>query len=160
MGTSRLAWRREQRWDLPAPGSDPPELKLLMLGTAGTGKTTTAQTGIWTVRRILESFSAVVTVAHTGVAAVNLGGGAATIDSVFQLGKDHAEEDLEGEDLDRFVAKMQNCELLVVEEISTVGAAQFEMMSRRLEQVGKALWRRRVGTRPPETLGGFGGICT
>ena len=54
------------------------------------------------------------------------------------------------------MAQLRDAELLLIDEISTVGAGQFEMISRRLEQVGKALWRERVGTEPPRDLGGFG----
>ena len=98
-------------------------------------------------------------VAHTGVAAANLGAGARTIDSVFRLGGETAADDLEGPDLDSFVLEFGNLQLLVIDEISTVGAAQFEMMSRRLEQLGKSLWRRSRGTEPPPDLGGFGGFA-
>ncbi len=56
------------------------------------------------------------------------------------------------------VALLEDVELVIIDEISTVGAAQFEIMNRRLEQVGKVLWRRRFGTRPPDSLGGFGGL--
>ena len=48
-------------------------------------------------------------------------------------------------------------DLLVIDEISTVGAAQFENVNRRLEQVGKVLWRKRFGPHPPDSLGGFDG---
>ena len=37
------------------------------------------------------------------------------------------------------------------------GAAQFENVNRRLEQVGKVLWRKRFGPHPPDSLGGFDG---
>ena len=150
----RKQWRDAGHWDKP-----PPHLKLLLLGTAGTGKTHTAKASMLAVRRILGDFDAVLSVAHTGVAAANLGGGAATIDSVFRLVGDGHEEDLMGDSLDALVETLGRCELLLIDEISTVGAAQFEMICRRLEQVGKALWRKRSGTRPPEDLGGFGGIA-
>ena len=68
-------------------------------------------------------------------------------------------EDLTGETLDTLVAQLRLVELLVIDEISTVGSGQFEMISRRLEQVGKALWRERTETEPPVNLGGFGGLA-
>ena len=49
-------------------------------------------------------------------------------------------------------------ELLLIDEISTVGAAQVEMMSRRFEQVKKVMWCQLRGTEPPESFGGFGSI--
>jgi len=67
-------------------------------------------------------------------------------------------EDLTGEALDMLVAQHRDVELLLIDEISTVGAGQFEMISRRLEQIGKALWRERARAEPPEDLGGFGGL--
>jgi hypothetical protein len=149
----RLAWRQRKDWNSP-----PPSLRLLLLGTAGTGKTHTAKIAISQVRHILGRFSSVATVAHTGVAAANLGGGAVTIHSLFKLSGQSSEEDLTGEKLDIFVAQLRDAELVLIDEISTVGAGQFEMISRRLEQVGKALWRERVGTEPPSDLGGFGGF--
>ncbi len=63
-----------------------------------------------------------------------------------------------GESLDRLVQQLRDVELLVIDEISTVGAAQFEIISRRLDQVGKRLWRERFDQATPEDLGGFGGI--
>ena len=75
--------------------------------------------------------------ACSGVAAANLGDGAGTIDSIFHTNTADAREDLVGESLDRLVEQLRHVHLLVIDEISTIGAAQFEIMSRRLEQVGK-----------------------
>ena len=71
-----------------------------------------------------------------------------------------AAQDLKGNDLNDLVALLRDVELLVIDEISTVGAAVFELISRRLEQVGKVLWLQRFGTAQtmPDNLGGFGGI--
>ena len=111
---------------------------MLLLGTAGTGKTHTAKAAVMGARRVLGTFDAVKMVAHTGVAAANLGGGATTIDSLFQI---QDASDLGSEALDRLVEVLRCTELLVIDEISMVGAGQFEMISRRLEQVAKALWQ-------------------
>jgi len=81
--------------------------------------------------------------AFSGVAAANLGDGAGTIDSVFHTNSDDAKADLAGDSLDRLFEKLRHVKLLVIDEISTVGAAQFEIISRRLDQVGKALWAPR-----------------
>jgi ATP-dependent exoDNAse (exonuclease V) alpha subunit len=133
---------------------------MLLLGTAGTGKTHTAKAAVMGARRILGKLDSVKMIAHTGVAAANLGGGATTIDSLFQT---QESEDLESEALDRLVEKLRDTELLVIDEISMVGAGQFEMISRRLEQVAKVLWQeQKKGRQPqaavPESFGGFGGI--
>ena len=97
-------------------------------------------------------------VAHSGVAAANLGGGASTIDSIFRFGGDNKDQDLEGTALDELIKEIGDAELLVIDEISTVGAGQLEMISRRLEQVAKAKWQFRFNTKPPASFGGFGGL--
>ena len=77
----RAAWRQA----LPAATGAArigPSLRLLVLGTAGTGKTHTAKIAINEVRRRFLSLDSVVTMASAGVAAVNLGSGAKTIDSI------------------------------------------------------------------------------
>ena len=60
--------------------------------------------------------------------------------------------------MDRLVSQLRDVKLIVIDEISTVGAAQFEIISRRLEQVSKSLWRERFNVAPPDDFGGFGGI--
>jgi len=150
--TSRLAWHQA------GARTAPPTLRLLLLGTAGTGKTHTAQIAVAHVRRALGSFRSVLTVAFSGVAAANLGGGARTVDSIFHTNSDDAAEDLRGEGLDKLVEELREVELLVLDEVSTIGAASFQIICRRLEQVGKVLWRVRYRTRPPDDIGWFGGI--
>ena len=153
---ARLHWRQAVgRQSLTAA---PPPLRFLLLGTAGTGKTYTAKTFIAEARRTLGSFEAVLTLAFSGVAAANLGDGASTIDSVFHTNKGDAHADLEGDGLDRLVEKLRRVELLVIDEISTVGAASFEIINRRLQQVRMALWRLRFDSAPPHDMSHFGGI--
>ena len=64
----------------------------------------------------------------------------------------------ESEALDKLNEMLCNVQLLVVDEVSTLGAAPLEIVCRRLEQVGKVLWRERHRRPPPDSLGGFGGI--
>ena len=45
--------------------------------------------------------------AFTGVASVNLGTGARTIDSIFHTNRNDANEDLTGEDLDKLVEELR-----------------------------------------------------
>ena len=99
-----------------------------------------------------------LTVALSGVASANLGGGSHTIDSILRTNANNASEDLVGENLDALVAELRHVQLLLVDEISTVGAAQFELMSRRLQQVARVLFRDRTGAEPPLDMGPFGGI--
>ena len=63
------------------------------------------------------------------------------MDSVFHTNMGTATRDLSGEALDKAIALLCHVQLLVIDEISIVGAAQFEIICRRLEQVGKILWR-------------------
>ena len=151
----RLEWRQRKR---SQSVTAPPPLRLLLLGTAGTGKTHTAKLSIRKVRRVLGRFHSVLTLAFSGVAAANLGGGARTIDSIFHTNVDEALYDLVGEQLDRLVEELRHVELLLIDEISTVGAAQLEIVNRRLQQVARVLHRERFGTEPPEDMGSFGGI--
>ncbi len=82
--------------------------------------------------------------AFSGVAAASLGDGASTIDSILHTNAQDAKADLHGEKLDVLVQRLRHVKLLVIDEISTVGAAQFMIVSRRLDQVGKALWREHA----------------
>ena len=96
--------------------------------------------------------------AFSGVAAANIGDGARTLGSVFHTNTDIAAEDLSGAALGKLKEMLCNVQLLVIDEVSTLGAAPFEIVCRRLEQVGKVLWRERHRRPPPDSLGGFGGI--
>ncbi len=153
----RAAWRQA----LPAAkGSDRvgPSLRLAVLGTAGTGKTHTAKVAINEVRRRFRSYESVATMAFAGVAAANLGSGATTIDSIFHTNAADAAEDLVGDRLDALVELLRHVELLLIDEVSTCGAAALEIVSRRLQQVSRVLWRENFGTSPPEDIAPFGGI--
>ena len=99
-----------------------------------------------------------LTVAFSGVAAANLGGGSRTIDSVFHTNSNGAFEDAVGDQLDQLVEQLSDVELLLIDEISTVGAAQLETINRRLQQVARVVHRKRFGTEPPDDMGPFGGI--
>ena len=65
-----------------------------------------------------------LTLAFSGVAAANLGGGSRTIDSVSHTNSNGAFEDAVGDQLDQLVEQLGDVELLLIDEISTVGAAQ------------------------------------
>ena len=69
---------------------------------------------------------------------------------------------MKGSELDDLVLLLRNVELLVIDEISTVGAFAFEVINRRLEQVAKVLWRERCGSQQNPSVSnngvGFGGI--
>jgi DNA replication protein DnaC len=100
-----------------------PPLRLLVLGTAGTGKTFTLKCAVEAARMAWNSFESVLLTAHTGVAAVNMGGGAATINSIFKMGGNNADVDLDGDKLEELVEELCETKLVIIDEISTVGAA-------------------------------------
>ena len=93
-----------------------------------------------------------------GVAAANMGSGASTINSLFKLSADDMTADLDSEKLDELVTKLSKVRLLVIDEVSMVSAVQFEMISRRLDQVRKSRQRNGSGGAAPTTASGFGGI--
>ena len=136
----------------------PPKLQLLLLGTAGTGKTHTAKIGITEVRIALGSYDSVLTVAFSGVAAASLGSGSRTIDSIFRTNREDAGQDLVGVDLDRLVEELKHVQLIVIDEISTCGAAALQVISRRMQQVAISTWRHKFKCEPPADMGSFGGI--
>ena len=151
-------WLHERgRWVLgmPAPAN---QQQLLLLGTAGTGKTTTVRAAVEEVRTQCCAFDAVIMVAHTGVAANNMGIGALTIDTFFKLAGENKEQDLTSEAADAFVAMVRQARMLVIDEISMVNPEQLLMISRRLEQAAKQIFRERYDREPPDSFGGFGGL--
>ena len=148
---SRSTWRLGDK-----PGKT--TFHMLLLGTAGTGKTATVKASIAEVRFQLGDFKAVLMAAHTGVAASNMGAGAKTIDSIFKLAGEDCKEDLEGPKLHEFVESVRHSRVLVIDEISMVSTEQLELVSRRLEQAAKVLYRERHGRRAPASFGGFGGL--
>jgi len=154
------AWaQKRQEWTRARAARLPPQLRLLLLGTAGTGKTHTAKVAINEARIALESYESVLTMAFSGVASANLGTGSRTIDSIFHTNRAGAGEDLVGDDLDKLYLELQHVQLIVIDEISTCGAASLEVVSRRMKQVARYAWRLKFGNRAlPDDMGPFGGI--
>ena len=153
----RVAWRQALPAATGAARIGPP-LRLVVLGTAGTGKTHTAKIAINEVRRRFRSYDSVVTMAFAGVAAANLGSGATTIDSIFHTNHASAAEDLAGDRLDELVNLLEAVELLVIDEVSTCGAAALGIISRLMQRVARVLWRRRFSSEPPDDMPPFGGV--
>ena len=147
-------WTRGQPPRASDSISDAPPLRFMLLGTAGTGKTHTARSFIRLARAKFGCEDSVLVLAHSGVAAANIGVGARTIDSLFHTNSEGGQQDLKGDHLDDLVKQLKNLRMLVIDEISTVGAAQLEIVHRRLEQVGKALGRMR-GVSPDVGFGGY-----
>ena len=110
-----MQWAEQKQADQQSLTVEP-ALKLLILGTAGTGKTHTVKAAIGKVRQIFGCFSSVLTVAFSGVAAANLGSGACTIDSIFHTNATDAASDLAGEKLDKLVETLREVKLIVIDK--------------------------------------------
>lgn len=136
----------------------PPKSQLLLLSTAGTGKTRTAKVGITEVRIPLGSYDNVLTMAFNGMAPANLGASASTIDNIFHTIHCEAGEDLTSVDLDNLVDELQHVQLIVIDEMSTCGAASPEGVSRHMQQVARVVWWRIFKRAPPANMGPFGGM--
>ena len=133
--------------------------QLIVLGTAGTGKTTTVRAAVAEVRMDAQHFDAAIMVAHTGVAANNMGIGSTTVDTFFKLGGENKDVDLTSEKADVFTEMVRYARMLVIDEISMINPEQFCMMHRRLEQAAKQIFREmNPGQQVPHSFGGFGGL--
>ena len=96
--------------------------RAILLGAAGTGKTTTLKALLHALQqRGLGKFAIA---AYTGVAANNIGCGARTLTDLFRLSKTNTASGelmtLEGDDRKEFVEDLKDLKLLIVDEISMV----------------------------------------
>jgi hypothetical protein len=126
----------------------------LLLGTAGTGKTTTLKCLIRELKS--RGLRKVVVGAYTGVAASNVGLGARTLTDLFRLAKVNEASGelipLEGDDIDAFIRDLEGLELLVIDEISMVSSVLLHQIHSRLRE-----WRLACGdgARACEPFGGI-----
>ena len=144
-------WMREAGF---ARGHPPTEaLNMMLLGTAGTGKTYTIGALLRAWREM--GFGTAIVTAYTGVAASNVGFGARTLHDTFRLGRTNAASGelapLEGEALDLFIADLKDVRVLVIDEISMVSRLVLAQVSARLQE-----WRHQTGL--PGADMPFGGI--
>ena len=127
----------------------------ILLGTAGTGKTTTLKALLAELRR--RGIGKVLVGAFTGVAASNLGLGARTLHDIFQLAKVNESSGSltppQGEDLKEFKEAMEGLEMLVVDEFSMVSRLVLQQMHERLREWRLAEGQIELASQP------FGGIA-
>ena len=139
------------RWKERAKG----QFLALLLGTAGTGKTTTLKSLIGELKN--RGLRKVIVGAYTGVAANNVGLGARTLTDLFSLAKQNdASGDLQpltGDDLESFKADMENLELLIIDEISMVSRVVLQQIHARLREWRLSRGEREFANQP------FGGIA-
>ena len=119
-------------------------LRLLLLGTAGTGKTHTVQTLLQelkgTLRRYGYEGDFVKISAPTGCAAFNIRFQASTLHRLFEMRNPRKWKDLDEHSmmLQRFQEKMDAVRLLVIDEISMVGKQLMGKISSRCRQAKTA----------------------
>ena len=142
-----------------APADQEPQFLAILLGTAGTGKTTTLKAFLSELRRRAEDEELeedrcrfkVHVGAYTGVAASNVGLGARTLHDLFQLAKVNEAsgrlKDLEESDMKAFAEDMEGLELLVIDEMSMVSRVVLAQIQQRLRE-----WRLHVGGPRNEAL--------
>ena len=124
-----------------------PLLRSFLGGSAGSGKSTTLKTIVQHVRLLFEKrgLSAKVELtAYTGVAAFNIGFGARTACSAFQVFPGAAWHcELEGPALRKLEDTWQDVLLLIIDEISFIGTALFARMHIRTQQGRRAYFSER-----------------
>jgi len=136
-----------------------PLLRSFLGGSAGSGKSTTLKTIVVQVRHIFRARhvpAKVELTAYTGVAAFNIGFGARTACSAFQVFPNAAwKSELDGAALRKLEDTWQDVLLLVIDEISFIGTAFFARMHVRTQQGKRAYFSER-GRDPEEST--FGDI--
>ena len=118
-----------------------PPLKMKLLGVAGTGKSRTIKTIIQEFKRLIqlsgleeEDHGSIVLCAPTGVAAFNIGSGAASIHKTFNIPVKGKFTDLTGDAQERLESDFKNAWLVIIDEISMVGCELFAKVNERLIQ--------------------------
>ena len=128
-----------------------PRLRLWLAGSAGSGKSTTLRTILQHVRLLFQEEDVparVALTAYAGVVAFNIGFGAETVASMFQVFPGAAwKETLDGESAQKLEDRWADVELLIVDETSCVGCALLARMHFRLQQ-GKRRFLSELGKDP------------
>ena len=117
-----------------------PPLRLMLLGTAGTGKSTTVQTLLQEIKRVLVvagyEGDFVRVAAPTGCAAFNLRFGATTLHRLFRILNPYRWHELQENStvLAAFQEKMKALRLVILDEISMIGKQMMGKISSRCRQ--------------------------
>ena len=135
---------------------EPEPLRLMLLGTAGTGKSTATKTLLQELRRRLQGHKLEVdffkVAAPTGTAAFNVRFNATTVHRLIHwFTPKYWNEELSDVKLDKLQQALGKTELVVIDEISMVGR---QMMGRVDSRLSKAKPHRE-----DSTLGGTGLVC-
>jgi hypothetical protein len=134
-----------------------PKIRSWLCGSAGSGKSTTLKTIVQHLRLKFQSARVPATVeltAYTGVAAFNIGFGAQTACSSFQVFPNAPwRKELTGEKLKRLENQWEHVALLIVDEISFIGSAFFAQMHHRLQQ-GKRRYFSEMALDPEKAIFG------
>ena len=117
------------------------------IGRTGSGKSTTLKTCVQHLRLKFYKrggFAKVELTSYTGVAAFNIGFGARTACSAFQIFPNAAwKRELEGNALRNLEDTWDNVVLLIVDEVSFIGRALFARMHFRLQQAKRLYFTER-----------------
>ena len=106
-----------------------PKIRTWLGGSAGSGKSTTIRTAVQHARLLFHEAGLEATVeltAYTGVAAFNIGFGAKTTCSAFQISGNSKLKPLQGEHHIKLERQWANAVLLIVDETSFIGQALFQ----------------------------------
>jgi hypothetical protein len=121
-----------------------PKLRSWLCGSAGSGKSRALRTIVQHVRLLFKKKAVDATIeltAYTGVAAFNIGFGAKTASTSFQLFPNAAwKQELDGKKLRRLEQQWENVQLLIVDEISFIGRAFLGRMHLRLQQAKRGFF--------------------
>ena len=117
---------------------NPPVLRTWLAGSAGSGKSTTIKTVVYYLRHLFKVSGVPARIeltAYTGVAAFNIGFGARTTCSSFQVFPNATwNAELKGKAAANLEAQWASVELLVVDEISFIGRILLARMHYRMSQ--------------------------
>lgn len=129
---------------------NPPPLRIIVSGTAGTGKSYL----IHCLQLLLQDQLCVA--APTGVAAFNVNGH--TLHSLFNLPVKGDFKDLEGDCLHQLQQSLSTMKYLIIDEMSMVGRKTFGQVDRRLRQVFPHCAQEVLGGCSCLLFGDFGQI--